>query len=288
MQRPIAIDPAPAAATGGSRDELPPYAPLLAARHAAHRRELALIVAELPITPGQRVLDVPCGDGFYLPHLAEQVGPSGDVTGADIAPAFLHWARRAARNAAAPVRQVVASAFALPFPDNAFDLTWCAHSLVSLPDPVAALREMRRVTRAGGTIAVLENDALHDLLLPWPPELELAVHDALREAMARSRGKLRRMYAARHLQELFHDAGIEVIERRTLAIDRRAPLSRADCLFLRRYFDWLLRRAEPFLDPPARARMHALADGDSPDYLPDSPEFEMTCIDVLMLGDPSP
>ncbi|MEX0716456.1 MAG: methyltransferase domain-containing protein [Planctomycetaceae bacterium] len=266
------------------RESLPDYAPLLAARHEAHRAELAAIIDELPLDRGDRVLDVPCGDGFYLPYLAERVGEAGDVTAADIAPAYLRRARRVSNGAASTVRHVAADAFALPFDSATFDLVWCAHSLISLPDPIAALREMKRVTRAGGTIAVLENDGLHDLLLPWPADLELAVHDALRAAMARRLGSAGKMYAARHLQELFHAAGLETFERRTSAIDRTAPLPDADREFLRHYFDWLARQVDRILDERQRVRLHALIDPSSPAYLPDSNEFEMTSLDVVMLG----
>lgn len=266
------------------RATLPAYAPLLAARHEAHRAELAAIIDELPLRRGDRVLDVPCGDGFYLPYLAGRVGETGDVTAADISSAYLDWARHVSKGAASAVRQVAADAFALPFDSGAFDLIWCAHSLISLPDPVAALREMKRATRDGGTVAVLENDGLHDLLLPWPAKLELAVHDALRAAMARRLGSAGKMYAARHLQEIFHAAGLETFDRRTYAIDRTAPLPDADRAYLRHYFDWLARQVDPYLDEAQRARLHALIDPASEEYLPASAEFEMTSLDVLMLG----
>ncbi|MEX0704274.1 MAG: class I SAM-dependent methyltransferase [Planctomycetales bacterium] len=274
------IEPASVARFG----ELPGYAPLLAARHAAHRAELAAIVAGLPLAEGSRVLDVPCGDGFYLPLLAERAGRGGEMVGVDIAPAFLQQARRDAGSPFGPPRLLDADVYALPFADETFDFVWCAHSLISLREPVAALRELRRVTRAEGAIAVLENDGLHDVLLPWPAELELAVHDALRAAIAARHGSAGKMYAARHLQELFHEAGLETIDRRTCAVDRTAPLPEADRVFLRRYFDWLSRRVDRFLAPADRARLHALIDRGSERYLPDSPDFEMSCLDVLMLG----
>src|SRR5690606_3136907 len=87
MSRAAALPPTASIPDPPSRKEIPDYAPLMAARHEAHRAELSRIVAELPIDPGSRVLDVPCGDGFYLPYLARAVGSSGKVVGADIAPA---------------------------------------------------------------------------------------------------------------------------------------------------------------------------------------------------------
>ena len=93
------------------------------------------------------------------------------MTAVDVSSAFL----RVARTGAGPRLGFAASAIErLPFADDVFDLVWCAQSLYSLPEPVEAVRLMRRVVKPGGVVAVLENDSLHHLLLPWPIEVELA------------------------------------------------------------------------------------------------------------------
>ena len=165
-----AVEPPPS-------DQLPGYALSLAAYHRAFAAELAGCVATLPVPAGGRALDLPCGDGFFSACLAERVGPRGEVVAADLSPAFLRLASRICR-AAANVRLVEANAYRLPFPDRSFDLVWCAQSLISLSAPVKVLAEMRRVTRRGGTVAVLETDELHHVLLNWPTGVELAVQRA--------------------------------------------------------------------------------------------------------------
>src|SRR6478735_9308551 len=81
----------------------------------------------LALHPGQRVLEVGCGTGVFLPLLAREVGPAGRVVGIDHSPDFVAEAR--ARVAEAGLAEVVTvevgDAYHLPFPDDSFD---AAHS----------------------------------------------------------------------------------------------------------------------------------------------------------------
>ena len=67
---------------------LPAYESMLASCHAAFRSELKAMVNTLPIGEGDRVLEVACGDGAYLPWLAEKAGPRGSVVGLDVLPEY--------------------------------------------------------------------------------------------------------------------------------------------------------------------------------------------------------
>jgi arsenite methyltransferase len=83
-------------------------------------RRRRLVREALRAGPGERVLDVGCGPGFYLAELLEQVGPTGSVTGVDASPQTLALARRRT-DGAGDVRLHLADATALPVPDAAFD-----------------------------------------------------------------------------------------------------------------------------------------------------------------------
>src|SRR6266540_6272412 len=159
---------------------LPAYAPMLAAYQRGHAAELRAMIAALPLQHGDRVLDMACGEGVYTCWLAERVGPNGRVHGVDISAAYLALARE--RAAATAQRDIMSfqtgNIDSLPFDDDTFDLVWCAQSMYTLTDSERALRELRRVTRQGGTVAIFENDTLHPLVLPSPAELELAVRAA--------------------------------------------------------------------------------------------------------------
>jgi SAM-dependent methyltransferase len=108
--------------------------------------------------PGQRVLDVACGTGALTQAVAERVGPRGTVAGLDANPEMLAVARRKH----AKIEWHDGRAEALPFADASFDAVVSQFGLMFFDDRVAALREMRRVLRPGGRMAVAVCDALEN------------------------------------------------------------------------------------------------------------------------------
>jgi ubiquinone/menaquinone biosynthesis C-methylase UbiE len=110
------------------------------------------------IRPGQRVLDVACGTGALTQAVAERVASGGAVTGLDVNPEMLAVARR--KHAAIEWRD--GRAESLPFANASFDAVVSQFGLMFFDDRVAALREMRRVLRPGGRLAVAVCDALEN------------------------------------------------------------------------------------------------------------------------------
>jgi SAM-dependent methyltransferase len=99
---------------------------------------------------GDRVLDVACGTGVLARAAAEITGPSGSVVGLDIDPGMLAVAKRMAPR----IAWHQGDAGSLPFPDRSFDAVVSQFGLMFFPDRPAALREMWRVLRPGGRMAV--------------------------------------------------------------------------------------------------------------------------------------
>ena len=125
----------------------------------------ALITAA-DVQPGQRVLDVGCGPGYFGRLLAEAVGPDGLVFGIDASPEMIAYASRKAGRARNCQFQV-GTAEALDFPAEHFDIVVSSLMVHHLPEDlrVPALREMGRVLRPGGTLLVAEAQApRHGLL----------------------------------------------------------------------------------------------------------------------------
>ncbi len=112
----------------------------------------AAAVGELGLRPGDRVLDAGCGTGRALPPLRAAVGPSGVVLGADLTPAMLHAAARAGRNRDG--RLLLADVAALPLRSAALDTVFAAGLIAHLPRPEQNLRELARVVRTGGKLAL--------------------------------------------------------------------------------------------------------------------------------------
>lgn len=108
------------------------------------------------LRPGLRVLDVGCGPGTITRELGDAVGPTGEVLGVDSSADVV---AEASRDSSRPnVRYAVGDALALDLPDASVDVVHAHQVLQHLVDPVAALREWRRVTRPGGLVAVRDAD----------------------------------------------------------------------------------------------------------------------------------
>jgi ubiquinone/menaquinone biosynthesis C-methylase UbiE len=119
------------------------------------------------LSPGSVLLDVGCGPGTITADLAALVAP-GRVVAIDAAAGVLDGARQLAEERGLDnVEFVVGDVNALEFPDGNFDVVHAHQVLQHLADPVGALREMRRVCRPGGVVAVRDVDYA---AMTWYPE----------------------------------------------------------------------------------------------------------------------
>lgn len=138
-----------------------PHSPFAIATDAARSYQAAVTVFMAPfadsaigaahIAPGQQVLDLACGTGVVARKLVAAVGPTGRVCASDLNPAMLVVAEELGP---ASISWAQAPADALPYPDSTFDAVICQQGLQFFPDRVAALREVGRVLRPAGRLAV--------------------------------------------------------------------------------------------------------------------------------------
>jgi SAM-dependent methyltransferase len=98
------------------------------------------------------VLDAGCGTGRALPPLRAAVGPSGVVLGADLTPAMLREAVRAGRDRDGAL--LLSDVAALPLRSHSLDAVFGAGLISHLPSPAENLRELARVVRPGGVLAL--------------------------------------------------------------------------------------------------------------------------------------
>ncbi|MCX4702783.1 methyltransferase domain-containing protein [Streptomyces sp. NBC_01352] len=112
----------------------------------------AAAVADLGLREGDRVLDAGCGTGRALTPLRAAVGPAGVVVGIDLTPDMLQAAVQAGRDRDG--RLLLADVTALPLRSRSLDAVFGAGLISHLPHPAENLRELARVVRPGGTLAL--------------------------------------------------------------------------------------------------------------------------------------
>ncbi|MER5261481.1 methyltransferase domain-containing protein [Actinosynnema sp. NPDC002837] len=154
-------------------------------KHLAQERLTDLMIERVPLTAGQRLLDVGCGVGHPALRFARTTG--ADVAGVTIAPGQVSAATAAAHEEGLQHRVTfeLADAAALPFPDDSFDGAWALESMPHMPDRAAVLREAARVLRPGSRIALTDvaqcgplsarqrRDLQERMLITAPPRAEL-------------------------------------------------------------------------------------------------------------------
>jgi SAM-dependent methyltransferase len=196
------------------------------------------MLAMAGVRPGARVLDVAAGAGDQTLDIAQRVGPSGSVLATDFSPAILAYAKAAAERAGcANVQTLVADAERLALAAD-FDAAVCRLGLMLLPDPLAALRAMRRALKPGGGACVM--------VFSTPqanPCVALLMATAMEHAGVPPRdpfqpGALFSLGRPGALDELFGSAGFSDVATTKLPAPFRLPSARA-------YLDFVRASASP-------------------------------------------
>ena len=108
------------------------------------------IFPTLPVSEGDRVLDVGCGFGDTAIKLARLVGPSGEVVGVDCCDVFLDYARKETEAAGLTNITFIRGDAEIALPDEKFDFVFARFGTMFFANPVAGLRNMRKSLRPGG------------------------------------------------------------------------------------------------------------------------------------------
>ena len=156
---------------------------------------------------GQRVVDIGCGSGAVMPAMLELVGPEGSVTGVDASEERVADARKLLSG----VRNAVAQVGALPntgLPDGSFDFSWSQFVFEYLREPELAVKEMIRITKPGGTVAVADIDGHGLAFWPRPAVIEEGLPLLIRALESTGFD----LYAGRKLFTLFRKAGLQDVQ----------------------------------------------------------------------------
>lgn len=198
------------------------------------------VVEAAEIQPGDRVLDIGCGPGFLLGEVARE---AMQVVGVDLTPAMLAEARqRLEEKGYHNVCLREASAEALPYGDDRFDVVLCRLMLHHAADPMRVLREAYRVCRPGGRMVLCDITAAED-----PAKADL--HNRLERLRDPSHVA---HYPATQLFRMMEEAGFTVTGQT------------ASWKTLRHFGEWTsLADLRPEVKPALEALLEAASEGDA-------------------------
>lgn len=132
------------------------------------------------------------------------LGPEGEITGVEPSKELLEDCRKQIpKEISERVKFVEASAQKLPFPDESFDIVHCHQVLLHLPDPLQAMKEMRRVVKKDGIVC--SRDADLDTTVAYPEKFHKMIHFSFNGKI----GSTTKFKFGRTLRELSLKAGFE-------------------------------------------------------------------------------
>lgn len=234
--------------------------------------EKALKLMKLP--PGSKILDAGCGIGLQVLLFAEIVGPSGHVTGLDINPDFLEYAKKFAKKAGIPERISFKQGdiYDLPLEDNTFDWLWssnCAGYYLTR-NPVQLMNELSRVVRPDGKIVLLIYSS--QMLLPGYPWLEARLNATSAGIAPFTSGQKPEDHYYRALN-WFKKAGIKRGEVKTITESFNAPLSKKNRDALLSLIEMRWEGAENELSKKDMELFQELTNPDSPEFILDNQNY---------------
>ena len=184
-------------------------------------------IRSLHLPLGSSGLDAGCGIGLTTLLLADQVGPTGRVTGLDNNGEYLNYAQQITDKTgfSEQISYLEGDLKRLPFDDQQFDWAWSANCVGYTPDidPMEGVRALARVVKPGGSIILLAWSS--ETLLPGYPLLEARL-EATTSGLAPFP---RESPPGNHYQralEWFRQAGLKLPAGDTFVVDVQGPLNR--------------------------------------------------------------
>jgi demethylmenaquinone methyltransferase/2-methoxy-6-polyprenyl-1,4-benzoquinol methylase len=254
--------------------ETNPYIKKLLEFNPIRESLLCKAIRVLKLPKGSMGLDAGCGIGHQVLMLAEEVGPSGSVTGLDISADFLRYARGVAKKSelANCVSFKEGDVNKLPFSNESFDWVWSV-DCVGYPTtakPVSLLTELARVVKPGGCVALLGYSSQQ--LLPGYPMLEARLNATCLSHTPLLMGREPEQNFLRALG-WFHELGFKDVSARTFVKDLYAPLVKDIRIALISLLDMLWGTKTSEVSEDDWEEFHRLCRPASPDLILNRPDY---------------
>jgi demethylmenaquinone methyltransferase / 2-methoxy-6-polyprenyl-1,4-benzoquinol methylase len=250
------------------------YLGMASRMHRVTEPAIRSAIRALQLPAGSRGLDAGCGIGTHTLWLAEATSPGGHVTGLDISPECLARAKEIASGSglAARVSFRHGDMEHLPSDDDAFDWAWNADTLwpVAGKNPLPLVRELVRVVKPGGVVAILFWSSQR--LLSGYPLLEARLNATCAANFPYTDDTRPGLHILRALGWL-QEAGLEGPQVCTFVADVHTPLDEAARDALTGSFQMLWGKAEPEVTPQDWAQFQRLCWPGSPDFILNLPDY---------------
>jgi len=231
------------------------------------------MIMALQLPAGSSGLDAGCGIGLQSLRLAGEIGPAGHVTGLDISAEILEHGRKNIKNIGLSNRisLIEGDIARLPFEGNTFDWAWSCDCVGYGPwDTQAMLKELVRVVKPGGTIAIAAWSS--ERLLPGYPRLEARLGATSFGIAPFVQGKDPALHFNRALG-WFREMGLTETGAQAFAGSAHAPLDDDVRQALKELIDMRWPNVESELSKEDREEFRRLCRPDSPDFILDLPDY---------------
>ncbi len=238
------------------------------------------------IQPNWNVLDAACGGGSFLPLMIELVGAGGTVRAIDLAPENVKTVQtKAAQNKWSNLTSVdLGSILALPYDDQSFDAVWCANTMQYLSEEEVsrAIKELRRVVRPGGLVAIKDYDPTGMQFFPLPYTLCLRRYEAMaRGGSQHGQGVLRVPYLSQYMR----GGGLVDVRQRPTVMVRFPPLRDVEKRFLSDLLGFSADQAsQTDLPSDEKEIWQQVGALDSADHILNHPDFQYRAIQTVFVG----
>ncbi len=250
-----------------------PYAQMLSVTSPLREPVLCSAIQALNLPPGSHGLDAGCGLGFQTILLAKAIGSSGHITGLDISPEFIINAKEIVEKAglSSQISFQEGEVNRLPFDNDTFDWAWSVDCIGYAPiDPFPLLKELNRVVKPGGDVAILAWSS--ETLLPGHPLLEAHLKATSSGIAPFTIEKNSELHFLRALG-WFRQVGLEELSAQTFVGGVHSPLTEEIYNALAALIQMRWPGVKHELTKELWAEYQRLCTPESPDFILNNPDY---------------